>query len=59
MEIQLVMDFLRSELEKTKDEMVSCDPLDFEKLQGKAQAFDGLIKMMTKPSLKTIKEQNG
>jgi hypothetical protein len=58
-ELQLVMDLLRSELEKTKDEMVSCDPLDFEKLQGKAQAFDGLIKTMTKPSLKTIKEQNG
>ena len=59
MELQLVLELLRCDLEKVKDEMVSCDPLEFEQLQGKAQAFDGLIKMMTKPSIATIKEQNG
>lgn len=57
-EIQKVLEFLRYELEGVKDQMVRCDPLDFERLQGKAQAYEGLIKTMTRPSLTSIKEPN-
>lgn len=57
-EIQKVLELLRSELEVIKDQMVRCDPLDFERLQGKAQAYEGLIKQMTRPSLAVMKEHN-
>lgn len=57
-EIQMVLDLLRAELEGVKDQMVRCDPLDFERLQGKAQAYEGLIKTMTRPSLALMKEPN-
>lgn len=53
-----MLEFLRYELEGVKDQMVRCDPLDFERLQGKAQAYEGLIKTMTRPSLTSIKEPN-
>lgn len=53
-----MLELLRFEMEGVKDQMVRCDPLDFERLQGKAQAYEGLIKTMTRPPLAAVKEHN-
>lgn len=59
LDTQKVLELIRLELEVCKDQFVKCDELEFERLQGKAQAYDGLIRLMTRPSLVAVKEQNG
>jgi len=58
-DVRAVLELVEAELEIVKDQMVSCDPLIFEGLQGKAQAYVGLIKLMTREPLALVKEKNG
>lgn len=50
-EIQTVMDLLKLQLETTKNNLLTCSRDDFLKLQGEAQAYDKLIRSITRPSL--------
>lgn len=41
-------------LEEVQREFVTCSPADFQRLQGEAQVYDNLVRMLKRPSIKTI-----
>lgn len=53
-EVQQVMDLLGLLLEDSKNNLLVCASAEFPRVQGEAQTYDKLIRMLTRPSLKTI-----
>lgn len=50
-EVQTTLELLNLLLEGSKNNLLACQEIDFLKLQGEAQAYDKLIRLITRPSL--------
>lgn len=57
-EVHTLLDLLNTLLEATKNNLLTCELNEFNRLQGEAQAYDKLIRLITRPSinLQSIKE---
>lgn len=49
-EVQTTLDLLGILLEGAKNNLLTCDQNEFNRLQGEAQAYDKLIRLITRPS---------
>lgn len=49
-EVQTTLELLNLLLEAAKNNLLTCDPNAFNRLQGEAQAYDKLIRLITRPS---------
>lgn len=51
-EVTTMIELLAYRLEDVKSNLVSCSPDDFARLQGEAQAYDKLLKQITRQAIK-------
>jgi len=58
-EIQQVMDLLQALRDEARDGLMTCSQDQFSSQQSKARTYEDLIKMLTRPSLKTKGATNG
>jgi hypothetical protein len=49
-DVQAMLDLLGLMLEECKSQLVTCEPEVFAALQGEAQAYDRLIRQITRPA---------
>lgn len=49
-----LLDLLRHLMENAQVDLVHATPSDFQKLQGEAQAYDKLIRMLRRPNIKSL-----
>lgn len=49
-----LMDLLKYLLETTQAELVHAPVADFQKVQGEAQAYDKLIRLLKRPNIKSL-----
>lgn len=57
-EVTQVTTLLGLLFEEAKHNLVKCNPADFARLQGEAQALEGLIRMMTRPPAKLTPDED-
>lgn len=53
-EIQQVTDLLSLLLDDAKNSLTTCAADDFARLQGEAQTYDKLLRMISRPTIKTL-----
>lgn len=51
-EVHTTLELLNLLLEGAKNNLLTCEPNEFIRLQGEAQAYDKLIRLITRPSIK-------
>lgn len=50
-EVRTVLELLAALLEGAKNNLLTCDLNEFNRLQGEAQAYDKLIRLITRPGI--------
>jgi hypothetical protein len=50
-EVQSVLDLLTMLLEGAKNNLLTCNSNDFNRLQGEAQTYDKLMRLLTRPGI--------
>lgn len=58
-EIQQVMDLLQALRDEARDGLMTCSQDQFQSQQSKARTYEDLIKMLTRPNLRTKGATNG
>lgn len=53
-EIQQVIDLLTVLLEETKDQFLTCATHDFPRVQGEAQTYEKILRLLNRPPIKTL-----
>lgn len=54
-EVQTTLDLLALLLEGAKNNLLTCTSEEFNRLQGEAQTYDKLIRLLTRPSISSSK----